>query len=187
MGNSSNMPLNPATPSSTGNNPCSMAGKAFDPISSMAQMSQQLTGQVSTPCSTPNSIGQGPDSGLGSMGNLEPGMMNSPLGGSMLGPDGNPVGSSSGMMPGHDSSPTNMDSMGMGMRPNGPPMGPNGPILGPGPRGMGPNGQMMGPGGPMDPRGMMGPGGMTGPDSSMPSSTAGSGTFATVKASAPNT
>merc|ERR1719508_417538 len=64
--NSSNMPLNPATPSSTGNNPCSMAGKAFDPISSMAQMSQQLTGQVSTPCSTPNSIGQGPDSGLGS-------------------------------------------------------------------------------------------------------------------------
>merc|ERR1719186_1036947 len=142
----------------------------------MAQMSQQLTGQVSTPCSTPNSIGQGPDSGLGSMGNLEPGMMNSPLGGSMLGPDGNPVGSSSGMMPGHDSSPTNMDSMGMGMRPNGPPMGPNGPMLGPGPpRGMGPNGGMMGPGGPM------------GPNSSMPSSTAGSGTFATVKASAPNT
>merc|ERR1719206_1620313 len=36
---------------------------------------------------------------------------------------------------------------------------------------------MMGPGGPMGP----------GPNSSMPSSTAGGGTFATVKASAPNT
>merc|ERR1719507_738351 len=85
-----NMPLNPGTPSSQNNNP-NMSNKGFDPISSMAQMSQQLAGAVSTPCSTPNSIGPGPDSGLGSMGNLEPGMMNSPLGGSMLGPDGNPV------------------------------------------------------------------------------------------------
>merc|ERR1719328_1019854 len=140
--NTGNMPLNPGTPSSQPNNP-NMSNKGFDPISSMAQMSQQLAGAGpgSTPCSTPNSIGPGPDSGLGSMGNLEPGMMNSPLGGSMLGPDGNPVFSSSSLTPGHDSSPTYSDSAGpggpIGMRPNGP-----GPM-------MGPRGPMMGPGGPM--------------------------------------
>merc|ERR1719225_331992 len=69
---SGNLPLNPATPSSQSNN-TNMSSKGFDPISSMAQMSQQLAGP-------------GPDSGLGSMGNLEPGMINSPLGGAMLGP-----------------------------------------------------------------------------------------------------
>merc|ERR1719291_22963 len=111
--NSGNLPLNPGTPSSQNNNP-NMSNKGFDPISSMAQMSQQLAGAGSTPCSTPNSIGPGPDSGLGSMGNLEPGMMNSPLGGSMLGPDGNPVFSSSGLTPGHDSSPTSMGPEGAG-------------------------------------------------------------------------
>merc|ERR1719220_2671971 len=118
----------------------------------------------------------------------------------MLGPDGNPV-SGSGMLPGLDSSPTTMDSMGPngplmgpggnrgGIRPNGPMMGPNGPI-------MGPNGPMGGPGGP----GMMGPGApnmmgptsgpMMGPGPMGPTSSGSSspgGTFATVKASAPNT
>merc|ERR1719210_2815867 len=117
-----NMPLNPGTPSTQSQGQGPPPSKTFDPISSMAQMSQQLTGQTgTTPCSTPNSVGQGPDSGLGSMGNLEHGMMNSPLGGAMLGPDGNPV-SGSGMLPGLDSSPTTMDSMG----PNGPLMGPGG-------------------------------------------------------------
>merc|ERR1719507_721932 len=195
-----NMPLNPGTPSTQSQGQGPPPSKTFDPISSMAQMSQQLTGQVTTPCSTPNSVGQGPDSGLGSMGNLEHGMMNSPLGGAMLGPDGNPVCTGSGMLPGLDSSPTTMDSMGpngpmMGpggnraMRPNGPMMGPNGPM-------MGPNGPMGGPGGP----GMMGPGGpnmmgptsgpMMGPGPMGPTSSGSSspgGTFATVKASAPNT
>ena len=174
---SGNLPLNPATPSSQSTN-TNMSSKGFDPISSMAQMSQQLAGPGgagSTPCSTPNSVGPGPDSGLGSMGNLEPGMINSPLGGAMLGPDGNPVFSSSGLTPVHDSSPTGLDSMaGMGMRPNGPPM-----QGGPGPRG-----PMMGPGGPMGGNMMGGP---MGPGGGMPPSSAGSGTFATVKASAPNT
>merc|ERR1712012_1228906 len=94
---------------------------------------------------------------------MEPGMMNSPLGGSMLGPDGNPVFSSGGLTPGHDSSPTYSynDNMG-GMRPNGPMMGPRGPMG-------------MGPAGPMG-------------NCSMPSSSAScGGTFTTVKASAPNT
>merc|ERR1719350_451820 len=113
-----NLPLNPGTPATQAPQ---QPPKAFDPISSMAQMSQQLTGQ-GTPCSTPNSVGQGPDSGLGSMGNLDHGMINSPLGGAMLGPDGNPV-SGPGILPGLDSSPTTMDSMG----PNGPMMGPGGP------------------------------------------------------------
>merc|ERR1719225_569539 len=110
-----NMPLNPGTPSTQSQGQGPPPSKTFDPISSMAQMSQQLTGQVTTPCSTPNSVGQGPDSGLGSMGNLEHGMMNSPLGGAMLGPNGPMMG------------------------PNGPMGGPGGPgMMGPG----GPN--MMG-------------------------------------------
>merc|ERR1719282_1091040 len=193
--NTSNMPLNPGTPGSSQSTNTNMSNKGFDPISSMAQMSQQLAGAATTPCSTPNSIGPGPDSGLGSMGNLEPGMLNSPLGGSMLGPDGNPVFSSSGMTPGHDSSPTNMDSAGgpMGMRPNGPGqmMGPRGPMMGPGPggpMGPGPGGPMgMGPG-PGPGPGMMGPGGPMSNNCSMPSSSAScGGTFTTVKASAPNT
>ena len=50
-----NMPLNPATPTSATSVPSNHAGGGckggFDPITSMAQMSQQLT-QVSTPCST---------------------------------------------------------------------------------------------------------------------------------------
>ena len=104
-------------------------------------------------------------------------MINSPLGGAMLGPDGNPVFSSTGLTPGHDSSPTSLDSMaGMGMRQNGPP----GPMMG----GPGPRGPMMGPGGPMGGNMMGGP---MGPNGGMPPSSSGGGTFATVKASAPNT
>ena len=66
--NTSNMPLNPGTPGSSQSTNTNMSNKGFDPISSMAQMSQQLAGAATTPCSTPNSIGPGPDSGLGSMG-----------------------------------------------------------------------------------------------------------------------
>ena len=115
----------------------------------------------------------------------------------MLGPDGNPVFSSSGMTPGHDSSPTNIENSGgpMGMRPNGPQMmGPRGPMMGPGGPGGPPGGPMGGPGNRMGPGGMMGPGpggpgpgpgGLGGPgdqmgNSSMPPSSSAGGTFTTV-------
>merc|ERR550532_1570875 len=94
----------------------------FDPISSMAQMSQQLASSGPMTCGTPTST----DS-------MDMGMRNGP----MLGPDGLPVPVSHGM---------GTPPMGGPMMPPGP-NGPfNGPIMGPGP---GPGGPMGGPGGPM--------------------------------------
>merc|ERR1719328_292829 len=57
-------PLNPSAPGST-------MTKGFDPISSMAQMSQQLTNSVPSSTSGPNS---GPG-GAGDLSNMDAGMM----------------------------------------------------------------------------------------------------------------
>ena len=157
-GNSSdsNMPLNPSGPPGSKSGP-GPGGPPFDPISSLAQMSQQL--QASSgggPTGGPMNNSLGPGSDMNTLCNMDAGMMSMGRGGPhgpMLGPDGNPVSGPGGPM-------GNMDGMG--------PMGPGGPNnmgMMSGPRGnfgpmMGPNGPMGGPNGPM---GMGGPGGPMGP------------------------
>jgi hypothetical protein len=75
-------PLNPATPTSSGQHEMN---RNFDPISSMAQMSQQLTNSSSVPCSTPN---------CGDPRHMRPGFSPGPMGlcgpgdSRMMGPHG---------------------------------------------------------------------------------------------------
>eukprot|EP00094_Tigriopus_californicus_P004642 TCALIF_04465-PA protein Name:"Similar to lgs Protein BCL9 homolog (Drosophila melanogaster)" AED:0.10 eAED:0.15 QI:775/0.71/0.62/1/0.71/0.62/8/0/1146 len=80
-----NMPLNPSTPTSSVGMGMS---KSFDPISSMAQMSQQLTSSnTSTPCSTPG--GMDGMNTMNTMCSMDNGMMMSTMsrnGNPMLGP-----------------------------------------------------------------------------------------------------
>ena len=122
---SDNMPLNPVgTPNAMGPSPVSGPGKTtpFDPITSMAQMSQQLTSQVGPgpqlSSSPPMGMG-GPNGGNGGMG---PGPM---------GPGG-PMG------PMFNSSMHGMQGM--------PPMGDNLMSMGPGNGAGGPGGPGGGPG-----------------------------------------